>query len=90
MSTYWSLHCIECNEDAGDSTKSGDESLAGLLDIWPRIDALLKEAEQNNYWWLEIVTLIGDYIWFLQAHEGHSVIVQSEYGDALEPSKAKV
>ena len=88
MSSHWDLHCVKCNAGAGIGWNHGGKRLAALL---PHLKALADVARLKRALLptdVEITVRCGfgddspDMEFFIE-HEGHPIVVTSEYGYRL-------
>ena len=80
MSNDWRIHCNDCDEHAGFEINHGSEELARLLArrnelaAVGHVEGLVIEVWGSNY---------PLPAWF-KRHEGHKIVVRSEYGYDFE------
>lgn len=84
MSTYWGYLCRDDGDASPCWLNRGQDVLRGIAAAWPHIKAL-READTAGY---IDVSVMGGRGWaepspieWLQAHDGHTIVLESEYGD---------
>lgn len=81
MSNYWHYRCLDCNVSHGHFNRGADR----LVEIWRDLGPALATLERAG----GVEQMIIEYgselePQFFRSHEGHRVIVESEYGYALD------
>jgi hypothetical protein len=92
MSTRYGYHCKTCRQSSEYWLNHGDGALQEVIDAWPTIIKPAFELAANSGW-IEVdiyvmgVSPYGDEtpLAFLRTHDGHSVVVESEYGHQIAP-----
>jgi hypothetical protein len=82
MSTHWGYRCETCDEDSPTWLNHGDNALRDIAANWSAIKAVSQIPCVK-------VEVIGDYdhphvLDFIEAHEGHAIVLRNEYGDIQE------
>ncbi len=83
MSTLWGYRCQTCAVDYPDTWPNhGEQMLSDFVTLWPHIKLRRLQG------WIEVMftghAWVSDEIWgFLAAHEGHQIILLSEYAKTL-------
>jgi hypothetical protein len=92
MSTRFGYHCLTCHRSSEYWLNHGDAALQDVLDAWPTIiKPAFDFAAKSGWVEIEIyvmgVNRYGDEtpLDFLGSHDGHAVVVESEYGQRLAP-----
>lgn len=81
MSEKWGYYCEQCEVESGSWLNHGEAQLRACYVAWPHVRAL-QEMEGDFEVALSIWGSYSGDIWaFLQAHEGHPLLLCSEYGD---------
>ncbi len=83
MSTYWDIHCLDCNDGAGFWCNHGEQELARL---WSVRDHFLNFEEVQSAVDIEMSFLrdehgaIRSFPLFVKTHKTHNVVIRNEYG----------
>ena len=83
MSTYWSLHCKQCDlVSTDDGINHGGHILRSIYALRDHIVAI-ETQDKSNYLSVEIMGHHGTMdIWsFLKEHYDHEMDLKNEYGD---------
>ena len=85
MSTYWGLYCETCNDESAHWYNHGDAQLELLVQHWPAIKKVYELRE--SLWRLEMHMPGSDALAFMDEHDGHDIVLASEYGDRRSVEK---
>ena len=89
MATNWGLYCKTCNEPSYNWFRRDWEKVQELAALWPELKEawrLVKSVEPKLKYLVidyafEIVGSEGDNpLSFMEAHEGHELMLKDEYG----------
>jgi len=82
MSEYWTFKCNTCEIECGESANHLDHVLLNILrnsDNFKKI----RESDKDGYIEFGIMAHSPSLIEFVIEHDGHDVVVQSEYGNYI-------
>jgi hypothetical protein len=81
MSTYWSLHCKQCDlVSTDDGINHGQHILRSIYQLRDHIIAI-SDQDQSGYLSVEVMAHSAEPIWtFLKEHYDHEIDLQNEYG----------
>lgn len=82
MSTYWTLHCTQCDSTPAEfEINHGEEILQEIIRLRKHIAAI----HEANAWYISVTVLHYGQPWdFLVEHKGHHLNIMSEYGEQQE------
>lgn len=82
MSTYWGYRCETCNDDSESWLNHGEDTLVGLAQHYNAYKPILYLPRVL----ISVYPYDSAPVGFLQDHDGHVIVVLSEYGQVLRPS----
>ena len=89
MSTAWGYRCKTCCVDSPTWFNHGQELLCEAVARWPEIKAIRSASFQHFMCDLEPYAYQEHFdneptLWqFLEAHDGHDLMLQNEYGETV-------
>lgn len=93
MSTYYGYHCRTCKQSSDYWLNHGDAALQEALDAWPTIIKPAIDLGRKSGWIEVDISILGTttYVYddtpigFLDCHDGHTVVLEDEYGQQSDP-----
>ncbi len=88
MSEYWTIKCNTCNwicEERANHLSSVLLNIMNHSNDFKRI----KDSDTDGYIELSVMGHSSEFIIFVIEHDGHDMVVQSEYGDYITKDGVK-
>jgi hypothetical protein len=85
MSTYWDVHCLDCNVESGLHLNHGDDTCRDLIEFRDAIAMIADIQAKMAKSWTEIsISVPGERGHidqdFYKTHAGHALAAVNEYG----------
>ncbi len=88
MSEYWSIKCNDCNIRTEESANHLDSVLLNIMNHSNDFKRI-RDSDTDGYIQIGIMGHEPEFIDFVMEHDGHDMIVLSEYGDYITKDGVK-